>query len=188
MKCFSCGYENIDGVEYCSNCNQYVGAVPVNEVPAVSDPLVEASKPDVSAAYSSQPAHSAPYSYGAQTTYSAPYSYNSASAPTTLYPYQYPYYYMPVAQKPKQPVTITDAYIIIGFVLAVVGMFNYAMILLPASIGFSVVGFVKRTNVRTQGLSIAGIVVGVVSCLIKIGMVLNELEVIPDWLSAGIFW
>jgi len=90
--------------------------------------------------------------------------------------------------KEKQPFTITDAYIIIGFVLAVVGVFSYAFILLPASIGFSVVGFVKRTNARTLGLSIAGIVVGVVACLIKIGMVLNELGVIPDWLSAGIFW
>jgi len=89
--------------------------------------------------------------------------------------------------KEKQPFTITDAYIIIGFVLAIVGVFAYAFILLPASIGFSVVGFVKRTNARTLGLSIAGIVVGVVACLIKIGMVLNELGVIPDWLSAGIF-
>jgi len=90
-------------------------------------------------------------------------------------------------QRPKQPFTITDAYIIIGFVLAIVGIFSYAFILLPTSIAFSVVGFVKRTNARTLGLSIAGIVVGVVACLIKIGMVLNELGFIPDWLSAGIF-
>jgi len=104
------------------------------------------------------------------------------------YNYQQPYYSYPYGMKEKQPFTITDAYIIIGFVLAIVGIFAYAFILLPASIGFSVVGFVKRTNSRTLGLSIAGIVVGVVACLIKVGMVLNELGVIPDWLSAGIFW
>jgi len=76
---------------------------------------------------------------------------------------------------------------VIGFVLAIVGVFVYAFLLLPISIGFSVVGFVKRTNSRTHGLSLAGIVVGVVACLIKVGLVLNELGLIPDWLSAGIF-
>ena len=75
-----------------------------------------------------------------------------------------------------------------GFVLAIVGIFAYSFLLLPVSIGFSVVGFIKRTNARTLGLSIAGIVVGVVACLIKVGMVLNDLGVIPDWLSAGIFY
>jgi len=107
---------------------------------------------------------------------------------TPPYPYQQPpYVYPPFVQKEKQPFTITDAYIVIGFVLAIVGVFSYAFLLLPISIGFSVVGFVKRTNSRTHGLSLAGIVVGVVACLIKVGLVLNELGLIPDWLSAGIF-
>jgi len=117
-------------------------------------------------------------------------AYSYASSPvrsSQYYNYSQPYYYQTHPVKEKQPFTITDAYIIIGFVLAIVGVFAYAFILLPASIGFSVVGFVKRTNARTLGLSIAGIVVGVVACLIKVGMVLNELGVIPDWLSAGIF-
>jgi len=96
-------------------------------------------------------------------------------------------YYPQYPPRAKQPFTITDCYIIIGFVLAIVGVFSYAFILLPASIGFSIVGFVKRTNVRTLGLSIAGIVVGVVASLIKLGTILHELGLIPDWLSAGIF-
>jgi len=105
---------------------------------------------------------------------------------TTAYQQPY-YYYQPIPQREKQPFSITDVYIIIGFVLAIVGIFAYAFLLLPVSIGFSIFGFIKRTNARTLGLSVAGIVVGVVACLIKIGMVLHELGFIPDWLSAGIF-
>jgi len=119
----------------------------------------------------------------------APPAYPAAVSRTAPpYPYQQPsYMYSNYMQKEKQMFTITDAYIIIGFVLAIVGVFVYAFLLLPISIGFSVVGFVKRTNSRTHGLSLAGIVVGVVACLIKVGLVLNELGLIPKWLSAGIF-
>ena len=112
-----------------------------------------------------------------------PQQYTDASAS-----YQQPYYYyQPLPMREKQPFSITDVYIIIGFVLAIVGVFAYSFLLLPVSICFSIIGFVKRNNARTLGLSIAGIVVGIVACLIKIGMVLNELGFIPDWLSAGIF-
>lgn len=90
-------------------------------------------------------------------------------------------------KREKQAFSIVDAYIITGFVLAIIGVFTYAFILLPASIGFSIVGFVKRTNTRTLGLSIAGIVVGIVAILIMVGTWLDRLGVIPDWLRAGIF-
>jgi len=117
-----------------------------------------------------------------------PPAYNSApSRSATQQEYPQTGYYPPYTPRAKQPFTITDCYIIIGFVLAIIGVFSYAFILLPASIGFSIVGFVKRTNVRTLGLSIAGIVVGVVASLIKLGTILHELGLIPDWLSAGIF-
>jgi len=104
------------------------------------------------------------------------------------YQYQPQYYYPPAPIKEKQPFSITDAYIIIGFVLAIVGIFAYSFLLLPVSILFSIIGFVKRKNARTLGLSVAGIVVGVVACLIRIGLLLNQLGFIPDWLSAGIFY
>ena len=209
MKCSNCGYENVEGANFCANCNNALAAeaVPVAEdTPVAEDALVtedayvtEATPAaeDVPAADATQSAASSSayyygtaaqsnaYNYNYAAAQAAPY--NSASARTAAsYNYQ-PYYYANYPRKTKQPFTITDAYIIIGFVLAVVGIFTYAFILLPASIFFSVVGFVKRTNARTLGLSIAGIVVGVVACLIKVGMVLNELGVIPEWLSAGIF-
>jgi len=117
---------------------------------------------------------------------SAP-SYNAANARPAPQTYQQPYYYSYSPARPKQSFSITDAYIIIGFTLSVIGIFTYAFILLPAGIGFSVIGFVKRTNARTLGLSVAGIVIGVVACFIRVGMLLNELGIIPDWLSSGIF-
>jgi len=203
MNCNNCGYENVDGANYCTSCNYALYAAAADaaaEAPEnatatdaadTTDATEAAATADTSAAEATATDATAAY-YTAQTTdqtqqASAAY-YNTAQSRTaTPYSYQQSYYYPYATPKAKQPFTITDAYIIIGFVLAIVGIFTYAFILLPASIFFSVVGFVKRTNARTLGLSIAGIVVGVVACLIKIGMVLNELGVIPDWLSAGIF-
>jgi len=183
MKCTNCGYDNAAGASYCTHCNHSFSATSSAAVSSASSPVSPAQPVPAPA----PPA--APYSNtGSYTQPPAPAYQTTPARNAVPYNYQQPYYYAPYASKEKQPFTITDAYIIIGFVLAIVGVFAYAFILLPASIGFSVVGFVKRTNARTLGLSIAGIVVGVVACLIKIGMVLNELGVIPDWLSAGIFW
>jgi len=196
MKCNGCGFENTNEADFCTSCNQSLATSPEAatissnraETPAPATPVPyaapAAAPPPIPAA---APATTSPPAQSIPSTYSQTPSYNSTPARTSPYPYQQPYYYTPAAPRPKQPFTITDAYIIIGFVLAVVGVFAYAFILLPASIGFSVVGFMKRRNARTLGLSIAGIVVGVVACLMKIGMVLNELGVIPDWLSAGLF-
>jgi len=215
MKCSNCGHENASYANYCAVCNYKIDSTPVttdsstqssaletNDAPttsAIVDKPAETTEPAITATpaptasptATSVPTYTAPTQTSSPTYGASPYSsaptYSSASVRPGGYPYQQPYYYSPVAQRTKQPFSITDAYIIIGFVLAVVGIFSYAFILLPASILFSVVGFVKRTNARTLGLSIAGIVVGVVACLIKIGMVLNDLGFIPDWLSAGIF-
>ena len=178
MKCANCGYDNATGASYCTHCNHSFSGVS-SAAPSTASSSPSAAPPPAASA--------APYSNTSSTAQTQAPAYQTARNPSS-YNYQQPYYYPPYANREKQPFTITDAYIIIGFVLAIVGVFAYAFILLPASIGFSVVGFVKRTNARTLGLSIAGIVVGVVACLIKIGMVLNELGVIPDWLSAGIFW
>ena len=199
MKCDGCGVENVEGVERCSGCSKELSSS-VGESVKVDDVPVAAPATSTQSATYSAPAYAAhaqrapaapvsPQQSAAtqQQSYNSQSSYSAAPARPATYSYQQPYYYPPVLQRPKPQFTITDVYIIIGFVLAVIGIFAYAFILLPASIGFSIVGFVKRTNARTLGLSIAGIVVGVVACLIKIGMVLNELGFIPDWLSAGIF-
>ena len=183
MKCSSCGYDNIDGAVNCATCNNLLNAAAVT-ADAPSSPVT--SEPPAAAPPAAPPKQSGTPSQAAP--YAAP-PYPSASSRTAPpYPYQPPSYVYPAfVPKEKQLFTITDAYIVIGFVLAIVGVFVYAFLLLPISIGFSVVGFVKRTNSRTHGLSLAGIVVGVVACLIKVGLVLNELGLIPDWLSAGIF-
>jgi len=202
MNCSICGHENDSDANYCANCNNNVKSSSVSSVassfqsaPASSNVNVQSVSasqsqptPVAPTVHSSQPvtpAYNSTSSYTSGSSYNSSPSYNSTRP--TPYPYQQPYYYQPVISRPKQPFTITDAYIIIGFVLAIVGIFAYAFILLPTSIGFSIVGFVKRTNARTLGLSIAGIVVGVVACLIKIGGVLYDLGFIPDWLSKGIF-
>ena len=177
MKCTNCGYENATGAKYCSQCNQVLSGAPASTSSSAAPQMPSAPS-------------SPQYANTGSPTQSTTPAYQSTSSPvrsSPQYNYSQPYYYPQFPIKEKQPFTITDAYIIIGFVLALVGIFTYSFILLPASILFSIVGFVKRTNVRTLGLSIAGIVVGVVACLIKIGSVLNDLGVIPDWLSAGIF-
>jgi len=135
-----------------------------------------------------QPASYPQYTQNVQQPHAQP-QYSRPVAPQYQQPYnQYPAY-PPYnsARREKQVFTITDAYIIIGFVLAIVGIFEYSFVLLPASIAFSVVGFVKRVNTRTLGLSIAGIVVGVVAILIRVAGMLTDLGLIPEWLSAGIF-
>ena len=189
MKCSSCGYDNTDDAVNCVKCNDLL-SVASEEADSDSPPApTTPSAPSIQSA--SIPSVVQPRQPAApvQPTSYTPPPYPSAPPRTTPpYPYpQPPYVYPPFVPKANQPFTITDAYIVIGFVLAIVGIFAYAFLLLPISIGFSVVGFVKRTNTRTHGLSLAGIVVGVVACLIKVGLVLNELGLIPDWLSAGIF-
>ena len=163
MKCSNCGYENAADSNYCTYCNHVINPAKV---------YATASPTATQATASTAPPTTTQATTTASSSYQPPY-----------------YYYQPsnIGIKEKQPFSVTDVYIIIGFVLAIIGIFAYSFLLLPTSIGFSVVGFVKRTNARTLGLSIAGIVVGVVACLIKIGMVLHELGFIPEWLSAGIF-
>jgi len=201
MKCSQCGHENNIGDNYCSSCKNDLNATQSADTsaPASDDSALQSPSPEPSpepseakspstpnqSSPSAPPSHpSAPYQ---QQSQAAPYTYAATPSRPAQQGYSQPVYYQTYAPRVKQPFTITDCYIIIGFVLAIIGVFAYAFILLPASIGFSIVGFVKRTNVRTLGLSIAGIVVGVVSSLIKLGTILNELGVIPDWLSTGIF-
>jgi len=197
MKCSNCGHENTSDANICVNCNHSLATPAQSTAPAPTNITApgyssaagpaQASIPSYKSAPS--PATSASSAYSPSPAYSSPTAYGSAPSPArpVAYTYPQPYYYPPSPAKPKQPFTITDAYIIIGFVLSIIGVFTYAFILLPAGIGFSIIGFVKRTNSRTLGLSVAGIVIGVVACFVRVGMLLNELGIIPDWLSSGIF-
>ncbi|MCL2662302.1 MAG: hypothetical protein FWE83_03125 [Oscillospiraceae bacterium] len=199
MKCSNCGHENASDASYCTNCKnnlsttagQTQAAAPAYSASSSQAPSATTSAnsstpsqtPSAAPAYSSTPSQTP----SATPAYNSTPSYNPAPTRPVPYTYQQPYYYQHPSARPKQVFTITDAYIIIGFVLSVIGVFTYAFILLPAGIGFSIIGFVRRTNARTLGLSVAGIVVGVVACFIRVGMLLNELGIIPDWLSSGIF-
>jgi len=198
MKCTNCGSENTVGTKNCVSCNRELevasAATPIappSQEAATTKPI--GSTPNYPQAASQQtPPSAAPHhptppnpSVAPQAPTQPPYHRMAQNYPYQQ-PYNQPYIYSP-AQKGKQAFSIIDAYIIIGFVLAVIGVFTFSFILLPASIGFSVVGFLKRTNSRTHGLSIAGIVVGVVAILIRVGSVLHDFALIPAWLSAGIF-
>ena len=167
-----------------STPNYNVAAQPVKPAQSTA-PIAQAYTPTVHPSSTSYPQ----YTQAAQQPRAQP-QYSRPTAPQYQQPYnQYPTYPpYNATRREKQTFTITDAYIIIGFVLAIVGVFVYSFVLLPASIGFSVVGFVKRTNTRTLGLSIAGIVVGVVAILIRVAGMLTDLGLIPEWLSAGIFY
>ena len=191
MKCSNCGHENAPDANYCAGCKNSLGTAPVtqNTAAAKTSPTSPAYSSAPGQAQPPAPAYSATPSQtqSASPAYTSSPTYNSTPARPAPYSYQQPYYYPLNPIKPKQPFSITDAYIIIGFVLSIIGVFTYAFILLPAGIGFSVIGFVRRTNTRTLGLSVAGIVIGVVACFIRVGMLLNELGFIPDWLSSGIF-
>ena len=210
--CASCNHEQ--SVDTATDSSIDVAAAPPssaeklaesvsNHSPTTSSTYVGNVAPATNAAY--KPATS-PYTTSAQASASAQqptaYPYTQAATQAQAQPQQYrpatsqyqqgynPYPSYPpynTVKREKQAFSIVDAYIITGFVLAIIGVFTYAFILLPASIGFSIVGFVKRTNTRTLGLSIAGIVVGIVAILIMVGTWLDRLGVIPDWLRAGIF-
>ena len=193
MKCPNCGNVNNSDANYCTHCNCSLTSNSGTQTQQSGQ--AQQTVPGQPGA-SGQPAMQPPASVQQTPTgYVPPQSNIPLQPPVPIrppgsspYQYQPPYYYQPAPIKEKQPFSITDAYIIIGFVLAIVGIFSYSFLLLPVSICFSIIGFVKRKNTRTMGLSIAGIVVGVVACLIRIGLLLNQLGFIPDWLSAGIFY
>jgi len=197
MKCSNCGLENAPDANYCAGCKNSLGVPPVAKSTPSAQALPASPASPASPAYNTAPGQAQPdappynsspsQAQTATPAYTSTPAYNSTPARPAPYTYQQPYYYPLSPIKPKQPFSITDAYIIIGFVLSIIGVFTYAFILLPAGIGFSVIGFVRRTNARTLGLSVAGIVVDVVACFIRVGMLLYELGFIPYLLSSGIF-
>lgn len=78
-----------------------------------------------------------------------------------------------------------DTVSIIGFVAAFFGIFIYAVILLPIGLVASVIGLKSRL---LKGLSIAGIIVSVLAVVIKILVVLYKYDLIPQWITQGIFF
>lgn len=81
--------------------------------------------------------------------------------------------------------SVFDTVSIIGFVAAIFGIFIYAVILLPIGLVASVLGLKSRI---LKGLSIAGIIISVIAVVIKILVVLYTYDLIPQWITQGIFF
>lgn len=77
-----------------------------------------------------------------------------------------------------------DILSLIGFISALLGIFSYSVILIPAALLCSLLGFLGD---RYKGLAIAGLVISVIVALLKVGMILYQNNLIPDWVSQGIF-
>lgn len=92
--------------------------------------------------------------------------------------YRYPY----VA--PSEPLNFYHFVSILGFVCSMLGIFVFAVVLLPIAIIASAIGFVKK---QLNGLAIAGLIISIVALVIKIFVLLDRYEVIPYWMTRGIF-
>lgn len=88
---------------------------------------------------------------------------------------------------PMAPRTYTwaDILTILGFSAALAGYFWAGVLLLPLGFIASLVGF--RGN-NHRGLAVAGIVVSAIGILLKVMMMLDEANLLPYWLTDGIFF
>lgn len=97
-----------------------------------------------------------------------------------------PTVYTPVARhRPSTPpMTWRDVAGIVGFVSSVVGLFWFGIVLWPFGLVMSLLGFRGR---YTRGMAVAGIVIASVGILVKIGWILWYFDLLPKWLTSGLF-
>lgn len=81
--------------------------------------------------------------------------------------------------------SVFDTFSIIGFVAALFGIFIYAVVLLPVGLVASIIGLKSR---YLKGLSISGIIISILAVVIKILVVLYTYDLIPQWITQGIFF
>lgn len=86
--------------------------------------------------------------------------------------------------KKEKTWSMFDTISIVGFVIAIIGIFLYAVILLPIALIASVIGLKSKL---LKGLAISGIVISVVAVVVKILVVLYRYDLIPYWITQGIF-
>ena len=86
--------------------------------------------------------------------------------------------------KKEKTWSIFDTISIAGFVLSILGIFVYAIILLPVALIASVIGLKSKI---LKGLSISGIIISVIAVVVKILVVLYTYDLIPYWIMQGIF-
>ncbi len=81
--------------------------------------------------------------------------------------------------------TFFDTLSIFGFVAPIFGLFAYAVILLPLGFILSLLGLKSK---YLKGLSIAGLVVSLLAGIVKIMILLYEYDLIPYWITEGVFF
>lgn len=86
---------------------------------------------------------------------------------------------------PKPAFSKFDLLTVLGFVAAVVGFFQVALILEPLGLICSLIGFLKGN--RSKGLAVAGVIISVIALLLKLFDTLWQNGLIPEWLFAGTF-
>ena len=77
-----------------------------------------------------------------------------------------------------------DVCTVLGFVASIVGYFYTSIILLPLGLVGSIVGF---RGDKTKGLAVAGIVISVIGLLIRLMVVLYENDLLPYWVTSGLW-
>ncbi|MEG2429424.1 MAG: DUF4190 domain-containing protein, partial [Oscillospiraceae bacterium] len=85
---------------------------------------------------------------------------------------------------PKKAFSWNDICTLIGFISSIVGVFCCSIILLPIAIICSLLGF--KGN-RTRSLAVAGVVISAIAVILRICIILYENDLIPQWITNGIF-
>lgn len=85
---------------------------------------------------------------------------------------------------PRKTFTWMDVCTVLGFVASIVGYFYTSIILLPLGLASSIVGF---RGDKTKGLAVAGIVISVIGLLIRLMVVLYENDLLPYWVTSGLW-
>ncbi|WP_069987772.1 zinc ribbon domain-containing protein [Massilioclostridium coli] len=91
----------------------------------------------------------------------------------------------PVAIPQREGYNWCDVCAIIGFICSIIGLFTFAIILLPLGLITSLIGCFGK---HLKGLAVAGISISLVATLVRVGMILYENAMIPDWIISGLFW
>lgn len=107
------------------------------------------------------------------------------TTPTVIYS-SYPSPSYPAYSRPmRKAYTWKDICTIVGFCSSIVGIFTFWLVLCPVALASSIVGF---RGDRTKGLAVAGIIISILAILVKIGSILYNNNILPHWLTSGVFW
>lgn len=101
----------------------------------------------------------------------------SAPEPMTPVMLNHTYYSAP------KKFTWGDICSIVGFICSLVGIFFFWVILSPVALVTSLIGFIRN---KTRKLAVAGLILTAVGLLIKTGLLLEQFNLLPNWLLTGL--